>query len=98
MTCTLEQLRQKDVINLVDGENLGRVDDLELDEGTAAIVALILYEKPGIFGFLGKRKDFIIHFHQIRLIGKDAILVELPESGNCANSTKNCFCVRKKFT
>ncbi len=87
MVCTLEQLRSKDVINVVNGENLGRVDDLELDAETAAIRRLILYGSPRFFGIFGPRENCIIAFHQIRLIGKDVILVELPADKNCTDYT-----------
>ena len=75
MVCTLEELRCKDVINIVNGENLGRVDDLQ--------TALILYGRPRFFGILGPRDNCIIDFRQIRLVGKDAILVELGNPSNC---------------
>ena len=35
MVCTLEELRSKDVINVVNGENLGRIDDLQMNAQTA---------------------------------------------------------------
>ncbi len=79
MVCTLEELRSKDVINVVNGENLGRVDDLELDAETAAVTALVLYGRPRIFGLFGPRDNCVIRFRQIRLIGKDTILVSLGE-------------------
>lgn len=41
MVCTLEELRCKDVINIVNGENLGRVDDLQMDANSATVTALI---------------------------------------------------------
>ena len=88
MRCTLEELRQKDVINIVNGENLGRVDDLELDGETAAVHALILYGKPLFFGIFGPRENCVISFRQIRLIGVDTILVEWDNSGICTVCTK----------
>ncbi|WP_417148142.1 YlmC/YmxH family sporulation protein [Ruminococcus sp.] len=88
MRCTLEVLRQKDVINIVNGENLGRVDDLELDGETAAVHALILYGKPRFFGIFGPRENCVISFRQIRLIGVDTILVEWDNSGSCTVCTK----------
>ena len=42
MVCTLEELRSKDVINVVNGENLGRIDDLQINAQTASVTALIL--------------------------------------------------------
>ena len=46
MVCTLEELRSKDVINVVNGENLGRIDDLQMNAQTASVTALILYGRP----------------------------------------------------
>lgn len=88
MVCTLEELRSKDVINVVNGENLGRVDDLELDVETAAVTALILYGRPKILGLFGPRENCVIGFRQIHLIGKDTILVALENIENCSTCTK----------
>ena len=70
MVCTLEELRCKDVINIVNGENLGRVDDLQMDANSATVTALILYGRPRFFGILGPRDNCIIDFRQIRLVEK----------------------------
>lgn len=94
MICTLEELRNKDVINVINGENLGRVDDLELDAANAAITALILYGRPRIFGLFGPRENYIIGFRQIQLIGRDVILVRIGESESCGNCTKDASFLR----
>ncbi len=88
MVCTLEELRSKDVINVVNGENLGKVDDLELNAETASVTALVLYGRPRFFGLFGPRDNCVIAFREIRLIGKDAILVALDDSRNCASCIK----------
>ena len=88
MVCTLEELRSKDVINVVDGENLGRVDDLEVVAETAAVTALILYGRPRLLGLFGPRDNCVIGFRQIRLIGRDVILVELGAAGMYTKCTK----------
>ena len=77
MVCTLEELRSKDVINVVNGENLGRIDNLQMNAQTASVTALILYGRPRLWGIFGPRDNCIIDFRQIRLVGKDVILVEL---------------------
>ncbi|MCC8111495.1 MAG: YlmC/YmxH family sporulation protein [Ruminococcus sp.] len=97
MICTLAELRQKDVINVENGENLGRIDDLNIDSKTAAVVALILYRRPRYFGWFGEREDCIIRFSQIQLIGKDVILVTLPDTENCSNCKKKSERIIKKF-
>lgn len=76
MVCTLEELRSKDVINVVNGENLGRIDDLQMNAQTASVTALILYGRPRLWGIFGPRDNCIIDFRQIRLVGKDVILVD----------------------
>lgn len=88
MVCTLEELRSKDVINVVNGENLGKVDNLELNAVTTSVTALVLYGRPRFFGLFGPRDNCVISFREIRLIGKDAILVALDDSGNCASCIK----------
>lgn len=87
MMCTLTELRSKDVINIVNGENLGRIDDIELDAETSSVTALILYGRPHIFGLFGSRDNCVIRFHEIRLIGQDAILVSMEKMGSCGNCT-----------
>ena len=67
MVCTLEELRSKDVINVVNGENLGRIDDLQMNAQTASVTALILYGRPRLWGIFGPRDNCIIDFRQIRL-------------------------------
>ena len=90
MVCTLEELRSKDVINVVNGENLGRIDDLQMNAQTASVTALILYGRPRLGGIFGPRDNCIIDFRQIRLVGKDVILVELGKiCTDCTNIKLN---------
>ena len=90
MVCTLEELRSKDVINVVNGENLGRIDDLQMNAQTASVTALILYGRPRLWGLFGPRDNCIIDFRQIRLVGKDVILVELGKiCTDCTNIELN---------
>ena len=90
MVCTLEELRSKDVINVVNGENLGRIDDLQMNAQTASVTALILYGRPRLWGIFDPRDNCIIDFRQIRLVGKDVILVELGKiCTDCTNIKLN---------
>ncbi|MGN0592945.1 MAG: PRC-barrel domain-containing protein [Ruminococcus sp.] len=88
MICSLTELKDKDVINICNGENLGYADDIRLDTRTAAVTGLILYGKPRFFGIFGAREKSIITYDQIRLIGKDVILVSLEKSVNMFNIDK----------
>ncbi len=82
MVCSLADLKDKDVINVCNGENLGYADDIRLDTRTAAVTGLILYGKPRYFGIFGAREKSVITYDQIRLIGKDVILVSLEKTAN----------------
>lgn len=75
MSCTIAQLRHKEVINESDGSFLGCVDDVEIDTKNACLVAVVIYGRPKLFGILGRHSDIVIPWQNIRLIGEDTILV-----------------------
>ena len=87
MLCCIEELREKDVINVCDGENLGYVDDVRVDTQTHTIEALILYGKPRFFGWFGARETIAIPFTRVQLVGEDVILVCIPHE-NCTDILK----------
>lgn len=72
---SLLELCDKDVISLLSGANLGRVDDLNIDEATSQVTELIIYGKLRWFGLLGREEDIKIPWQEIATIGQDAILV-----------------------
>lgn len=70
-------LRQKEVINAKDCRRLGCVGDVELDMEKGCVVAIIV-PGPGCFcGFLGRDKEFVIPFCDIKKVGEDIILVDV---------------------
>lgn len=75
---TFSQLRKKDVICIADGRLVGRVSDLELDERSGQIRALIVPGNagPGCF-FHGDKNQASIPWKQIACIGDDVILVSI---------------------
>lgn len=75
---TFSQLRKKDVICVADGRLIGRVTDLELDERSGQIRALIVPGGAGIGCFFhGDKSHASIEWRQIACIGDDVILVSL---------------------
>lgn len=88
MICSLTELKDKDIINICSGENLGYADDVCLDTKTAAVTGLIIYGKPRYFGVFGAREKSIIGYEHIRLIGKDVILVEFGKECDLFNIDK----------
>lgn len=77
MFCRANDLRCKDVVNVKNGCRIGCVGDFEIDLSCARVSALIIYGAWRCFGLFGKRRDIIIRWCDIRLIGEDTILVEL---------------------
>lgn len=77
---TLKELRKKDVIRSDTGDNLGRVDDLDFEVGSATISQVILYGRPRLFGLAGRQPDLLIPWKDILQIGNDVILVRLTDA------------------
>ena len=66
------ELREKNVINVCDCHCLGHVMDLELDECTGCIKALIVPGRRGSGDFSEETVSFL--FHGVMSYGSDRIL------------------------
>ncbi|MCL2486886.1 MAG: YlmC/YmxH family sporulation protein [Oscillospiraceae bacterium] len=75
MTCRIADLRNKDVINSVDGTRLGCVCDAEFNTDSSRLTGLIIYGRPRWFGLFGRWDDLIVTWEDIDVIGEDSILV-----------------------
>lgn len=74
------ELREKEVINVVDGQRLGYVCDLEFDLVSGKIKCIIIPGPCKIFGFIGRESEFVIELCDIEKVGGDVILVDIdPE-------------------
>lgn len=71
--CTL---RQKSVINVVDGKDLGRIQDLTLTESGKVTGIVTPGDSGGFLGFM-KGESLFIPWGKICKIGDDVILVSL---------------------
>ena len=72
-------LKEKEVINSCDCKRLGFVCDVEFDERSGCITALIVPGCGRIFGILGRDSEYIIPYSCICQIGPDIILVKVRE-------------------
>lgn len=70
-------LREKEVINVCDGERLGYVSDVEFDLCTGRITHIIVPGACKYFGLFGRVEEYVIELCQICRIGCDLILVEV---------------------
>lgn len=73
---TLHDLSEKDVIQIKTGENLGRIDDVIFDEGTARLQSVVLRGRSHLFGLMGYDEDLIIPWEALKTIGADVIMVD----------------------
>jgi YlmC/YmxH family sporulation protein len=73
------ELRELEVVNLLDGKRLGYASDLEIEAENGRVKAIVV-PGPGKFLWIfGKSEDFIIPWEKIRKIGVDVILVETAD-------------------
>lgn len=73
------ELKQKEIINTCTCKSLGCPVDLEFDEKSGKITALIV-PGPGKFCSLwGRDSEYIIPWNSVCQIGEDIILVEIRE-------------------
>ncbi len=71
------ELRQKEVVNINDASRLGYVSDVEVNLSHGEIEAIVVPGKMKLF-HLGKNDDFVIAWENIKMIGDDIILVDIP--------------------
>lgn len=89
--CSLESLKEREVINVCDGRRLGSVCDAQLDLINGRLTAIIV---PGECNFLGisKGDDILIPWSCIERIGEDIILVKCEgEYIKCPRPKKRLF-------
>ena len=74
MVYTFKDLKKKDVVNVIDGKNLGKINDLIIDTKCGQILKIVVSGKK--FGSLFC-DNIEINFNKITKIGEDSILVKL---------------------
>ena len=91
MGCSINSLRDKEVINVCDGRRLGYIFDVEINAALGSVVAIVVLFDWRVFGF-GKCEELIIPWDKIQCFGEDAVLVsvgpELYEKFACKNKKK----------
>ncbi len=75
MNCRIDELRNKQVVCIKDGCVLGYVSDVELDTTSGELTALIIFGRPRAMGLLGREEDITIPWKEIKVIGRETILV-----------------------
>ncbi|MCI8820666.1 MAG: hypothetical protein HFK02_04605 [Clostridia bacterium] len=76
MEFTFSQLKQKDVINLSDGKNLGRVCDITVTFPENGFTGITV---TGCKGFRFSKQELFIPVKNVVKVGEDAVLVKLSD-------------------
>ena len=72
----ISELQDKEIINIKDGKNLGRIVDLEIND-KGEIINFFAIPKRTIFRLFLSNKETIFNINNINKIGEDVILVDL---------------------
>lgn len=80
MMIKISDLRDREIINIIDGRRLGPIKDIVLDLEKGKIMAIVLPGISGgrILGIFGRSDDLIVPWDKIIRIGVDVVLVETP--------------------
>ncbi len=80
MICRIDELKNKQVVCINDGFVLGYIGDIELDTESGALTAIVIFGRPRLLGLIGKQDDIIIPWKDIKVIGKETVLVTADSS------------------
>ena len=73
----LSDLQSKDIVNVIDGKNIGNIIDVRINEESGSIEALVIEPNRNFFSFMNKGIDTEINWENITKIGEDVILVNI---------------------
>lgn len=73
----LSDLQNKDIVNVIDGKNIGNIIDVKIDEEKGVIESFIIEPNKNFFAFFNRGSDTEIKWNNITKIGEDVILVEI---------------------
>ena len=72
----LSELQNKNVINLIDGKNIGNIIDISVDD-RGRTTGLVIEKHKFLISYFTSKKEFTIKWDQIEKIGEDVILVRV---------------------
>ena len=75
---TFRELSKKEVVQVDEGQCLGKIDDLVIDDKSARVEKLLMLGRPKLFGLLGRGESLVIDWDEIQKIGANASLVNTP--------------------
>lgn len=89
METTFTELRNKEVINVLSGRQLGNICDIVINLQKNCIQGFVVPGSKNIFSIFKPPQEIFIPFNNICKIGEDVILVEVVENRVKKNNNKN---------
>ena len=83
METSFLELRCKEVVNIVDGRNLGHITDIVFDLNTSRVTGVVVPGQQNFWNLFKSGNELFIPFCQICKVGEDSILVEIFPPANC---------------
>ena len=74
------ELIDKDIINIKNGENIGRFTDIEIDTKKGRVTALYIEDNNKFLSFFNKSKSVLIKWEEIVKVGLDVIVVNYEDN------------------
>ena len=75
----ISELREKEVINLYNGQRLGYIYDFDIDLEKGVITGIVIPSEGKVLSFFSKSNDVFVSWDKIIKIGSDTILVNLRD-------------------
>ena len=73
----LSDLQNKDIVNTIDGRNVGNIIDVKIDQLNGTILSLVVEPNKKMISFMNRGVEEEISWKNIERIGEDVILVRL---------------------
>ncbi len=72
------EIRNKEVINIYDGKSMGFIEDIEIDLEKGTVEGVVIPIQRKLFSFFGRAEEQVIRWKDIKRIGDDVVLVDIP--------------------
>lgn len=70
----LKELQTLDVINVIDGNRLGKITDLEINYENGKIISFTVAD-PSFSNFLFRNKNVVVPWEKVIRVGKEVIII-----------------------
>ena len=85
METSFNELRCKEVVNMIDGRRLGHIVDMVIELSSARVLGFVLPGQKSGWNIFKSSEQLFVPYGCVVRIGEDTILIELPSQGTPIN-------------